>query len=79
MYGLRNLWFNFSNIPLEKQLVKIQEELWELIKAIAGKEWETQDELWDVILAVYWLSQILWLDYEETINKSVIKVNKRLK
>lgn len=72
------LKFDFTNISLEKQLVKVQEELWELIKAVAWKEWDIQDEMWDVIISVYWLSKILWLDYNETINKSIIKINNRI-
>jgi len=75
---MRNLKFNFENISFEKQLVKVQEELWELIKAISWKEWDIQNEMWDVIISVYWLSQILKLDYEETVQKCIEKVNDRI-
>ena len=76
---MKELKFNFSNIPLEKQLVKVQEELWELIKAVTWKEWNIQNEMWDVIISVYWLSQILNLNYEDTIKKCIHKINNRSK
>lgn len=78
MTDFDKLQFDFKNISFEQQMLKVQEELGELIKAYKGKEWVIEDEFADCMMSVYGLSKILWIDYKQSLEEGIKKVNWRL-